>query len=534
VGYLASGYLRAHASAVALTAAVLAAGVHMWSRFGRQRHGAPAAQIFEEQFQILFDRSPDMIVVVDPEDARIVKANRAAELLLDRPADSLVGQSLFTVCPARAVDEIRSLVQRANTQGAASRLTTVVGRDGGPVAVGAAGTAFPWGRSRAVLLTFRDIRERLAAEQERARLEATLRAAAAEWTQTFDALSIAVLLVRADGVMQRLNQAARTLAAQHQAADPTGRPLAEMGGQEPWHTAVDVVRRIAAGADVFVRSTVDPASARSWNTGGSAMVGAGDGQRWAIVTMQETTQVVALEDALRRSERMAEIGTLISGVAHEVRNPLFAISGGIETLAHDPSLPATAAPIIELLREPLARLGSLMHDLLEYARPSARERTSAPLEKAAASALRECELLARLQDVRLVGRWPEGLPPVSMDLDRMVQAFQNVLQNAIQHSPRGGTVEMEMGDSRGEGGLWLVCAIRDAGPGFEKDILHRAFEPLLTRRPGGTGLGLCIARNVVEEHGGRIGIGNLPTGGACVTIRLPAAEAAVGATSEAG
>jgi signal transduction histidine kinase len=250
--------------------------------------------------------------------------------------------------------------------------------------------------------------------------------------------------------------------------------------------------------------------------------------------MQETTEVVALEDALRRSERMAEIGTLISGVAHEVRNPLFAISAGIETLAHEPHLPATATPVVQLLREPVARLGALMQDLLEYARPSVRERQPAPLEQAAAAAIRECEPLARAQDVRLLSRWPEGLAPVSMDLDRMIQALQNVVQNAIQHSPRGGTVELELEGGPSEGGTWLVCAIRDTGPGFPEEVLHRAFEPLFTRRPGGTGLGLCIARNVVEEHGGRIGIRNLAAGGACVTIRLPAAETTAGPTPEAG
>jgi len=510
---------------VVIAGPVLAAGFYLrgWRPLRGRAFSAPQAS--DEQFRILFDRSPDVIVVVDPENLRILKVNRAGEVLVDRPGDTLIDKSLFEICPAEGVEELRELMLRTKAQGAASRLTTLIGRAGASVPVGASATAFPWGGSFAVLLTFRDIRDRVAGDRQRAEFEATLRAAADEWTHTFDALSIAVLLVSSEGIVRRLNKASRDLARRPDPSELTGTTLASLGVGEPWSSAMEAVRKARAGMGAYFRPISDPASGRTWNVGGSALARTGSAGNWVIVTIQETTEVVALEEALRRSERMAEIGTLISRVAHEVRNPLFAISALIDTLAAEPHAPPGTPATLELLREAAGRLGSLVQDLLDYARPSVRERTPAALEEVASAAIRECEPLARALDVQVSGRWPEGLPPVAMDRERMVRALQNVVQNAIQHSPTGTVVEVDVDRVSADGRPWLTCGVRDAGPGFAEEDLQRAFEPLFTRRRGGTGLGLSIARNVVEEHGGQIQLHNLPAGGAFVSIRLPLGEA---------
>ncbi len=245
------------------------------------------------------------------------------------------------------------------------------------------------------------------------------------------------------------------------------------------------------------------------------------GERWVILTVQEATEIVALQDALRRSERMAEIGTLVSAVAHEVRNPLFAISASIDTLEVQLGAGHGAQATMEILREAMARLVALMQDLLDYGRPSARERTSALMESVAYDAIRECAPLAQAGKTEVVSRCASGMPPLEMDRGRLVRAVQNVIQNAIQHSPPGGVVEVEVDQVTLDGRPWALCAVRDHGPGFADGDVARVFEPLFTRRPRGTGLGLSIARKVVEEHGGHIRAENHPEGGGQVSIRLP-------------
>ena len=480
---------------------------------------------WEEQFRILFDRSPDAIVVVDPYDHRILRVNRACEVLFDRPRDSLLGKSVFLLCSARGVEELRDLVTQARAQGASSGLATIVRPDGSGLTVGATSTAFPWSGSLGMLITLRDVSERVKADEERARFEAALRRVAAEWAQTFDAIAVGIVVVDAEGRVRRLNEAARTLAGGRSFAELTGIALTSIGEAEPWPTAAAGVREVTAETPVFFRQVQDDVRARVWNVGASPLAREEGDESWVIVTIQEATQIVALQEALRRSTRMAEIGTLVSGVAHEVRNPLFAISASIDTLEVVLDRSQVPTPTIEILREAVNRLVGLMQDLLDYGRPSTRERTSAPLAGVVDDAIRECQALARVSCVEVVSGGPGAAPLVEMDRGRLTRVLQNIIQNAIQHSPPQGVVTVEMRAAPADAS-WVVCTVRDRGPGFTEEALRRAFEPLFTRRPGGTGLGLSIAHKVVEEHGGRIEAANHEEGGACMILRLPAARPA--------
>jgi signal transduction histidine kinase len=109
-----------------------------------------------------------------------------------------------------------------------------------------------------------------------------------------------------------------------------------------------------------------------------------------------------------------------------------------------------------------------------------------------------------------------------MHRQRLVQVFQNLLENAIQHSPPGGCVVVETEEVSLDGRDWIAYRIKDAGSGFRGEDLPRIFEPFFTRRRGGTGLGLSIVQRIVEEHGGDITAGNCPEGGGAVmVVRLP-------------
>jgi signal transduction histidine kinase len=112
-----------------------------------------------------------------------------------------------------------------------------------------------------------------------------------------------------------------------------------------------------------------------------------------------------------------------------------------------------------------------------------------------------------------------------MDARRLVTAFRNLLENALQHSPPEGRVRLETRLDHGPGASWVECSIEDDGPGFAPEDLPLAFEPFFSRRHGGTGLGLSIAQRIVADHGGEVAARNRSPRGARITVRLPAAPA---------
>jgi len=138
-------------------------------------------------------------------------------------------------------------------------------------------------------------------------------------------------------------------------------------------------------------------------------------------------------------------------------------------------------------------------------------------------AVESCTSLARSGEVMLVNSVVPGLPPVLMDRKRLVQVFQNLLQNGIQHSPAGSAVSVQAAKEDGLGRSRVVVTVTDSGPGFVPEDLTRIFEPFFSRRRGGTGLGLAIVHRIVEEHGGTVSVRNGPHGGAAMTVRLPCA-----------
>jgi signal transduction histidine kinase len=233
-------------------------------------------------------------------------------------------------------------------------------------------------------------------------------------------------------------------------------------------------------------------------------------------------EVTQLEESLRRRERMAAMGSLVAGVAHEVRNPLFGISSTVDALEARVK-PEGVAHHLGMLRSQVERLGKLMDDLLEYGRPRALERRPEPLAAMVDEASRACDFLARAAGsrVELVAR--DDVPTLPVDRKRIVQVLQNVLENALRHAPADSAVTVELARLDGDGSLVRI-AVRDRGPGFAIPDLPHVFEPFFTRRQGGTGLGLSIVQQIVEQHGGRVEARNHPAGGAEVVILLPAAE----------
>jgi PAS domain S-box-containing protein len=244
------------------------------------------------------------------------------------------------------------------------------------------------------------------------------------------------------------------------------------------------------------------------------------GRVWSF---RDVTECRRAEEERARLQVMGALGHLVGGLAHEVRNPLFAISATLEALmaGHEEAQPSFVRQALENLREPTARLTELMSELLEYGKPLGQDLCSDSLNAVVSQAVADCAALAAEKGVHL-GLRRNGLhPKVGMIRRRLLMALVNLIQNAIQHTPPGGAVVVEEEEIAAAGGAWARCSVKDSGCGFQDQDLPRIFEPFFTRRQGGTGLGLSIVQRIVDEHGGRIAAGNRPEGGAVVTLDLP-------------
>lgn len=228
-----------------------------------------------------------------------------------------------------------------------------------------------------------------------------------------------------------------------------------------------------------------------------------------------------LQADARRNETLAALGDLVGGVAHEVRNPLFAISSTVDALGVRLAERPEIAPYLASLRAEVARLNTLMQDLLDYGRPSTQRIVRGTLSQVVTEAVLATKPLADERRVVVEAQLDGGLPVLPLDLRRMAQVFRNLVDNAIRHSPEGGAVRVSAGTLRREGREWVACSIEDEGAGFPPGDETKAFEPFFTRRRGGTGLGLSIVQRILEQHGGSVEACNRPGGGARLTVTLP-------------
>ncbi len=358
-------------------------------------------------------------------------------------------------------------------------------------------------------------------QERQDRLRHVLNRAAREWQLTFDSIESPILLVDGGGRLRRMNRAAMELSgATYQAC--LGRPVAEIGTGQPWRAAGELAADARAAGSALSCQALD-GDGRTWDLAASLVRFPFEPDERVIVVAREITEIVRLQESLRNSQVMSAMGALVGGVAHEVRNPLFGISAALDAFNECFGEHEEYREYIDVLRSQVDRLSELMRELLEYGKPPATELAAGALADVVAEGLETCAPLAAKAEVRIACRVAEPLPPVPMDRGRLVQVFHNLVENAVQHSPRGGAVEVEV---EAADGSWIVCAVKDSGPGFRDGDLERLFDPFFSRRIGGTGLGLSIVQRIVDEHRGLISAANRPEGGAALTLRLPAAHSA--------
>jgi len=180
---------------------------------------------------------------------------------------------------------------------------------------------------------------------------------------------------------------------------------------------------------------------------------------------------------------------------------------------------------LDVLRAEITRLSKLMNDLLEYGKPVAPEFSTGAVLPVITQAIDECGRLAKELGVTVTVEPGATVPPLRLN-GRLIQVFQNLIENALQHSPAGGTVSVAVRRVSEKGFDAIDCIVMDSGPGFADGDIARLFEPFFTRRRRGTGLGLAIVQRIVSEHDGKVFAYNRPEGGGAVAVRLPVAQRA--------
>lgn len=241
----------------------------------------------------------------------------------------------------------------------------------------------------------------------------------------------------------------------------------------------------------------------------------------ASLAVRDVTPYARLAGEVERLRPLAALGQGLAVVAHEVRNPLATLSTGLEYLAMRLRHDEECSQAVSSIQEQARRVGRLLDEFLLFARPPQLSPTPVQLPTILAGVVAGCAARAQARDVRLINHCPATLPHVVADGILLGRAIANIVENALDFTPAGGEVALRARLVQ-QPGAWIVLDIADTGPGIEPRVQARLFEPFFTTRSKGTGLGLANARQIVQQHGGRITLQSYLGVGTIFSVWLPA------------
>jgi two-component system sensor histidine kinase HydH len=239
----------------------------------------------------------------------------------------------------------------------------------------------------------------------------------------------------------------------------------------------------------------------------------------AVFILRDLREIKALQERVTRSERLAALGSLAAGVAHEIRNPLSSIKGFAQFFLKKNQPGSTDHQYSEVMIQEVERLDRVITNLLDYANPKepAQEQTSLADIIHRSSALITDDAKTRKIDVTV--EIEEDIPPVTVDKDQITQVLLNIALNALDAMKKGGKLAFHcfMDDER----KFVIVEVEDTGHGIPEEELSRIFDPFYTTKKTGTGLGLAIAHRIIENHGGTLSVKSTGASGTTFRITVP-------------
>jgi two-component system NtrC family sensor kinase len=357
-----------------------------------------------------------------------------------------------------------------------------------------------------------------------ARLFDLVRRGKEQWEATFDAISEGMALVDERAVIRRANKAFAEIA---------GRPVTGVVGGHLCHllfgehkTLAELMRAVAAGHQPAPMVRRSQALGRVLRIVAASVARAVENAS-AVVVVEDISEQQMLEAQLIQSEKMAAMGTLVSGVAHELNNPLTSIAGLSEFLLEQPPGAQLERRHLQVISEEAARAGRIVRDLLTFSRKGPAERAPVDLGDVVQRTVQLMAYELKHRDVAVTTSVAPGLPPVMGDRFQLQQVVLNLLSNAghaLSALPAGRPrrIELRVAPESGR----VVLRVIDTGPGLTPEVKAQMFSPFFTTKaPGeGTGLGLFVSYGIAEAHGGALAAESQPGEGATLILSLPAAR----------
>jgi two-component system sensor histidine kinase PilS (NtrC family) len=234
---------------------------------------------------------------------------------------------------------------------------------------------------------------------------------------------------------------------------------------------------------------------------------------------QDITKFKEMEEQIKRVDKMAAVGLLAAGMAHEIRNPLASLSGSIQMLRSELVLDESQKHLMDITLRESERLNALITDFLLFAHPPQTHKMPWEISKLLQETIDLLTHSTAFHDgIRITHLPPQEPIKAMVDADQMKQVFWNLLMNAAQAMSDGGEIRVSIG----KGKEWIRISIADSGQGIPPEEKEKIFEPFFTTKEGGTGLGLSIVHKIIENHNGVIKVESEVGRGSTFTLFLPA------------
>ena len=336
-----------------------------------------------------------------------------------------------------------------------------------------------------------------------------------------ESVETGVMTTNLRGRIKTFNKAAQSITGRA-FGDVVNRPIGDVfpefgpffeHGTQTSHSRKEVQITTRVGLDVHLGCSVSPLK-----DGRGRHIG-------SILIFQDLTEIKRMEESLEKSRKLALIGEMAAGLAHEMRNPLASITGSIELLSQGAQLEETDRQLMQIIMRSKVRLENFVRDFLMLARPLPAARQLIDVAEVAAEVM---------DNIRMSGDWKEGVIltnniqegiQVWANREQIVQIIFNLLANALQAVSGGGNIHLEIRPGEAENNKnYIMIKVSDDGCGIEEKDMNNILEPFYTNKEKGTGLGLAIVSRIVDGYGGRLKIESLVGQGTQATVWIPSGQ----------